>query len=151
MQHVLISACLLGAACRYDGKSVRMEGLEELQELCHLIPVCPEIYGGLSTPRIPAERAGKAVINREGQDVTGQYQRGAAAAASFALLFGCRYALLKERSPSCGKGSIYDGSFQGTLTEGDGVTAERLAGMGVQIYGESQLTELLKELKLCGN
>lgn len=147
MENVLVSACLLGTECRYDGMSMKAEQIEELAKRCNLVPVCPEIYGGLPTPRIPAERTGEKVLNKDGEDVTAQYEKGARAAAEFARVSSCRYALLKERSPSCGKGEIYDGTFRGVLKQGDGVTAERLSEQGLVIYGESQIEELIEVLK----
>lgn len=142
---LLISACLLGAACRYDGQS---KGLPEaqltrLQTCYHLIPVCPEQLGGLPTPRTPAECRGAAVVTADGTDVTQAYGRGAAEALRLAQLFGCQKALFKERSPSCGSGQIYDGSFSRRLISGFGVTAALLVAHGLTIYGESQLEALL--------
>lgn len=145
--NVLVSACLAGVNCRYNGEGAKAPGLKELMELCHLVPVCPEILGGLATPRVPAERSGSRVITRTGQDVTAAYERGAGETARLGELFGCQYALLKERSPSCGRGQIYDGTFSGRLTAGDGVTAGLLAGRGIRVFGESQVEELIEELK----
>lgn len=105
----------------------------------HLIPVCPEQCGGLATPRPAAERQGKRVVTANGSDVTAQYQRGAEAALYWARLFHCTKAILKEKSPSCGHGQIYDGTFSRTLTAGDGVTAELLRAEGLEIIGESDL------------
>lgn len=140
---VLISACLLGAACRYDGKSKPIDGLERLLERYQLIPVCPEQLGGLPTPRVPAERISDQVVAKDGRDVTGAYMRGAEEALRLAQLFGCKKAILKERSPSCGSGTIYDGTFSGRLTSGDGVTVALLKENGLRVYGESQVEELL--------
>ena len=140
---LLISACLMGTACRYDGKRKPMEGLERLQVRYHLIPVCAEQLGGFPTPRIPAERLGDRVLNREGRDVTAQFLAGAEEVLRLAKQFGCTKALLKERSPSCGHGEIYDGSFTGTRIPGSGVTAQLLAENNITIYGESQWEELL--------
>ena len=140
---LLISACLMGAACRYDGKRKPMDGLDRLQARYHLIPVCAEQLGGLPTPRIPAERTGHRVLNREGQDVTAQFTAGAEEVLRLAQQFGCTKALLKERSPSCGHGEIYDGSFTGTRIPGNGVTAQLLAEHNITIYGESRWEELL--------
>ena len=140
---LLISACLLGEPCRYDGrsKSLPEEKLQILRQRYELIPVCPEEAGGLSTPRAPSERRGDRVVNRAGEDVSAQFARGAACALKLAREHGCRLALLKERSPSCGSGEIYDGSFTGTLVPGDGVAAERLKAEGVEILGESRFFE----------
>ena len=112
-----------------------------------LVPVCPEILGGLPTPRTPSERQGERVVSKTGADVTAAYQKGAEEALRLARLFGCRKALLKERSPSCGRGQIYDGSFSGRLIPGDGVTARLLEQEGIAVFGESQLRQLLETLK----
>ena len=140
MEKILISACLLGEACRYDGlsKPLPADRLAALRKRFELIPVCPEQAGGLPTPRVPSERRGERVVNRAGQDVTAQFRRGAAEALRLAEENGCRRALFKERSPSCGSGAIYDGSFTGTLIPGDGVAAEALKAAGVEVIGETQ-------------
>ena len=139
---ILISACLLGCRCRYDGASKPLDRAAELAERHTLVPVCPEQLGGLATPRPPAERQGDRVVTREGADVTAQYRRGAEEALRLCRLFDCQAAVLKERSPPCGCGAVYDGTFTGTLTAGDGVTAELLRAAGVPVYGESRLDEL---------
>ena len=144
---ILVSACLLGVYCRYNGERKKLEGIERLMERAELIPVCPEILGGLPTPRPPAERVGDRVMNREGMDVTEAYQRGAEETLRLAELFGAHLALLKERSPSCGMGKIYDGSFQGRIVNGSGVTAELLTAHGVSVYGESRIDALLNVLE----
>ena len=140
---LLISACLLGAACRYDGKSKPMAHIERLTTRYHLIPACAEQLGGLPTPRIPAERRGDRIITRDNRDVTEQYSRGAHELLRLARLFGCTKALLKERSPSCGCGTIYDGTFTGTLTDGNGLTAQLLQENGITVFGETRWEELL--------
>ena len=140
---VLISACLLGVCCRYDGDSKAYPGIEQLARQHTLVPVCPEQLGGLPTPRPPAERRGDRVVTRSG-DVTEQFRRGAEEALKLCKLLGCEAAVLKERSPSCGRGAVYDGTFTGTLTPGDGVTAELLAAHGIPVYGESRIEDLLK-------
>lgn len=142
---LLISACLLGVSCRYDGKSKGLdrETIEKLMAKHELIPICPEILGGLPTPRDPSERRGDSVIMNTGRDVTAEYRRGAQETLRLCRLFSCDAAILKERSPSCGSGSIYDGSFTGTLTEGDGVTAQLLRKNGIAVYGESRIIELI--------
>ena len=140
---ILISACLLGCRCRYDGASKPQPWLEALAGRHTLVPVCPEQLGGLATPRPPAERRGGRVVTREGGDVTAQYRRGAEEALRLCRLLGCEAALLKERSPSCGSGTVYDGTFTGTLTAGDGVAAELLRAHGIPVYGESRIGELL--------
>ena len=140
---ILVSACLLGCACRYDGQSKPHPLAMELARQGRAVPVCPEQLGGLPTPRLPSERQGDRVVTREGGDVTAQYRRGAEEALRLAELYGCRAAVLKERSPSCGCGRIYDGTFTGTLRPGDGVTAEMLKANGMQVYGESEIEQVL--------
>lgn len=110
-----------------------------------LIPICPEQLGGLPTPREPSERQGARVITKSGLDVTAQYTRGAEQALYLARLFGCKKAVLKERSPSCGAGRIYDGTFSRTLTPGDGVAAALLKANSIRVYGESEIEALLDE------
>ncbi len=142
---LLVSACLLGTPCRYDGKSKKNEVVCALAERFELIPVCPEELGGLPTPRTPSERRGARVVRKDGHDVTAEYRRGAAEALAIAQREGVLAAVLKERSPSCGSGEIYDGTFTGVLAAGDGVTAELLKANGIAVFGESEqgLTELL--------
>ena len=144
-EKLLISACLLGFHCKYDGgtNSLSAETIAALREKYELVPVCPETAGGLPIPRAPSERRGVRVISREGNDVTGEYQKGAQIALALARRFDCRKALLKERSPSCGAGEIYDGSFSHTRVPGDGVAAEALREAGLFLLGESRAEELL--------
>ena len=145
--NILVSACLLGVECRYDGRGVLMSQAEELLSRHHLIPVCPEIMGGLATPRTPAERTGSGVVTRDGEDVTAAYEKGAWEVLKLAQLYGCQAAILKERSPSCGSGQVYDGTFTGTLTKGDGVCAACLKEHGIRVYGESQVGRLLEDIE----
>ena len=140
---VLVSACLLGVRCRYDGASKPLPGLERLLDAIDPVPVCPEQLGGLPTPRSPSERQGDRVVSRQGRDVTAEYRRGAEETLRLLDFFHAEGAVLKERSPSCGKGVIYDGSFSGALTEGDGVFAQLLRERGVPVYGESDIPDLL--------
>ncbi len=140
---ILVSACLLGVCCRFDGQAKPHEGVLSLLGRHTLIPVCPEIYGGLATPRPAAERVGKRVLTAQGGDVTAQYRRGAEETLRLGRLYGCEAALLKERSPSCGSGVIHNGRFDGGLTPGDGVTAALLRANGIAVYGESEWQKLL--------
>ena len=142
---ILVSACLLGLRVRYDGKSKPCEAVLRLMEKHELIPVCAEVFGGLPTPRVPAERTGRRVITKDGRDVTEEYVRGAQEIARLARLYGCTHAILKEKSPSCGKGRIYDGTHTGTLTNGNGVLAELLMEMGVKVVGETEIERLFEE------
>ncbi|MFR8317142.1 MAG: DUF523 domain-containing protein [Catenibacillus sp.] len=146
MENILISACLIGTACRYDGRDNYVAAVQQLKEQANLIPVCAEVLGGLTTPRTPSECKDGRVIGKDGKDVTEQFVRGAKQVCKTADFFQCRYAVLKERSPSCGFGQIYDGTFSKTLIHGNGVTAQCLMAQGVRIFGESQIPELLKLL-----
>ena len=145
MENLLISACLLGVQCRYDGGSKPVMPTVALMEQYHLIPICPEQLGGLPTPRTPAERRGERVVTRDGRDVTAEYRRGAEETLHLARLYGCTAAVLKEKSPSCGCGRIYDGTFSGVLTEGWGITAALLRQQGLRVVGESGIAALLAE------
>ena len=141
---LLVSACLLGACCRYDGASREHPLAKKLAERYPLIPVCPEQLGGLPTPRPPAERRGERVVTLSGDDVTERYRRGAEETLRLCRMLDCEAAVLNERSPSCGAGAVYDGTFSGVLASGDGVTAALLRGGGIPVYGESQIEKLLK-------
>lgn len=141
-RNVIISACLMGTNCRYDGKGAQIEELEELMEGYSLIPVCPEIFGGLPIPRDPGERIGDKVITINGEDVTEFYVKGSEEVVKLARLYGCDLAILKERSPSCGYGTIYDGSFTNKRIKGNGILADALLAEGVRILGESNLAML---------
>ena len=146
MERLLISSCLLGLATRYDGrtKAVFSESdISRLSEKYELVPVCPEIYGGLPTPRTPSERVGDRVLMKDGTDVTANYRKGASDALVLCRILGIKKALLKARSPSCGKGEVYDGSFSGTLVSGHGVAAELLLNNGVEVYTENELDKLI--------
>lgn len=146
-ENVLISACLLGLHCRYDGRCQDIPEFEKnlpaLMQQYQLIPFCPEIYGGLETPRKPSEIKGDKVYNCIGVDVTKQFAKGAAEALRISKLFQCEKAILKRRSPSCGNGEIYDGTFSKTLKEGDGMTARLLKEHGIVILDEDTARELL--------
>jgi len=148
---LLISQCLLGVACRYDGKSVVVKEVADLVEKIgkdNCIPICPEVEGGLSTPRLPCERRGGKVLNKEGEDCTAFFEKGAVLALEKARAHDCRIALLKSKSPSCGSGIIYDGSFSSALTTGNGVTATLLQKNGITVFDETQTHELML---LCKN
>jgi len=142
--NILVSACFLGMGCRYDGTGYLLEELNLLKEKHTLIPICPEIYGGLQTPRDPAEILNDRVITKKGQDVTSEFHKGANEIIKLARFYQCTHAILKERSPSCGHGKIYDGTFTGTLINGNGVAADLLSKEGIHILGESEINSLLK-------
>ncbi len=139
--NILVSHCLLGEPCRYDGASRLDRQVLELHKAGHtLIPVCPEVLGGLDTPRAPAElQPDGRVVNEDGEDVTAAYRAGAEAALRIAREQGCTLAVLKARSPSCGCGEIYDGTFTRTLKGGWGVAARLLLEAGVTVMDEENL------------
>lgn len=129
----IVSACLSGVHCRYDCKAQTRSSIEEMVQNGDAIPVCPEQLGGLPTPRPPAERIGDRVLTNQGADVTAEYQRGAQEALRIAKLTGATEALLKSKSPMCGYGKIYDGTFSGNQKDGDGVFAELLKKQGIKV------------------
>jgi len=136
MEKILVSACLLGVNCKYNGGNNYNEKVMEYLKDKEIIPICPEIMGGLPTPRIASEIIGDRVVNKEGQDVTSNYQKGAEETLELAKKLGVKKALLKAKSPSCGYGNIYDGTFSDTLIEGNGITAELLKKNGFEILTE---------------
>jgi len=138
---ILVSHCFLGEPCRYDGQSCLDRQVIELHRAGHdLIPVCPELLGGLDVPRAPAEiQPDGRVLTRDGEDVTQAYQEGARRALEIAREHGCTMAVLKARSPSCGCGEVYDGSFSRTLTPGWGVAARLLDRSGLEVVDEEHL------------
>jgi len=148
MKKLLISACLLGEKCRYDGNDNLIGGLDLLKEKCTLIPVCPEVLGGLETPRNPSEIVDDRVVMNDGRDVTEEYTKGAEIALGTAVENGCEIALMKAKSPSCGSGKIYDGTFSRTLADGDGITVRLLKKYGVKVFNETQIKELLEYIEL---
>ncbi len=138
-EKILVSACLLGVKCRYDGRSNKNRKVLKLAKKANLIPVCPEILGGLPTPREPAEQKGKKVVTKSGEDVTQNFKKGAKEVLKIAKLFGIKKAILKQRSPSCGCGQIFDGTFSGKIIKGDGVTTVLLKRNGVKVMSEEDL------------
>ena len=139
MEIILCSACLLGVECRYDGTSRINNKVLELARKEILIPVCPEQLGGLPTPREAAEIKGKRVITKTGKDVTLNFKRGAEQVLKLARLLNIRKAILKQYSPSCGCGKIYDGTFTGKIIAGDGVAASLLKRYGIKVISEEEL------------
>lgn len=143
MKKILISACLVGDKTKYDGKSNYTPKVKELLERYELIPFCPEVEGGLPTPRTPSERKDGKVITKGGKDVTRQYMSGAEKALNICKYLGIEVVILKENSPSCGVNNIYDGSHTGKLIPGMGVTTELLREHGIRVINENQIDELL--------
>ena len=134
-EKILVSSCLLGLNCRYDGENNYSKEIDEFLKDYEVIPICPEIMGGLPTPRVASERLGDKVITKDGRDVTKKYKKGAEECLYLAKKYNVKKALLKLRSPSCGKDKIYDGTFTHTMIDGNGVTAELLKANGIEIIG----------------
>ena len=137
---IIVSACLLGKPCRYDGRSKPCDKIISLKELSYIeiTEICPEQLGGLPTPREPSEICGNKVISRVGCDVTEPYVHGAKEALKIALENGCDYAILKSRSPSCSPDGVYDGSFSGKVTDGMGITAKLFRENGITVVSEDE-------------
>jgi uncharacterized protein YbbK (DUF523 family) len=133
---VVVSACLAGIPCRWDGRPRPCDKVIELVKAGTAIPVCPEQLGGLTTPRPPSEIVGERVLSKDGADVSREFERGARVVLEIASRYDCREAILKSKSPSCGSGRIYDGTFTGKMVAGDGVTALLLKKNGVAVYTE---------------
>ncbi|MBT8767800.1 DUF523 domain-containing protein [Metapseudomonas boanensis] len=157
MQKILVSRCLLGQRVRYDGGTHGPFGpLERWQAEGRIVPLCPEVAGGLPTPRAPAEiPSGQGarvlegelpVMTDDGQDVTAEFVAGARIALDLVATHGIRMAVLKARSPSCGNRENYDGSFSGTRVAGEGVTAAALRSAGVEVFSEEELDEAVARL-----
>lgn len=132
----IVSACLAGVKCRYDGTAKQNDKVIELVRKGKAIPVCPEQMGGLPTPRIPSEIKNGRVFNKKGEDITEYFLKGAREALKIALLSNCDEAILKSKSPSCGCGEIYDGSFTGKTVKGDGFFTQALKKSGIKCRSE---------------
>ncbi len=142
MKKLMISACLMGINCRYDGKNTKLSCLGELKEQFELIPVCPETLAGLPCPRHPLEISGDRVYNNQKEDMTEVFHHGADLAMQAWKEAGCPAVLLQSRSPSCGKGLIYDGSFTGKKIPGNGVFAQKLLDADAEVYNELELDKI---------
>lgn len=142
MEKIIVSACLLGIPCRYDGKAKPEDSVISLKEKYELIPVCAEVLGGLPTPRIGAEIVGNKVLRSDGVDVTNEYHKGADEVLKIAIQNGCTKAILKSKSPSCGKGQIYDGTYTRTLINGNGILTDLLIKNNIKVYTETEIDKL---------
>ena len=130
---ILVSACLLGYDCKYNGKNNYNSKIVELLKTHEVIPVCPEMFGGLSCPRIPCEKVGDRILDKEGNDCTKQFIKGAEEALNIAKEKQVDFAILQKRSPSCGNSVIYDGTFNGNLIVGSGIFAQKLQSLDIPI------------------
>ncbi len=135
----IVSSCLIGKQCRYDGTDNLNQAVIKFLENKAYIDVCPEELGGLQTPRVPAEILNNQVVTRDGIDVTAAFVCGASETVKVAQANECTNALLKAKSPSCGCGEIYDGTHSGTLINGDGITTKALKEIGISIMNENDL------------
>lgn len=140
---ILVSACFLQKGYKYDGGINFCEKIDKLADKYEFVLVCPERFGGLPTPRIPSERLDSKVINIQKDDVTSFFELGAQKTLLLAKENKCQIALLKARSPSCGKGIIYDGTFSHTKKEGNGYTTDLLLKNGIKVYNEDEIEELI--------
>lgn len=140
---IIVSACLAGVACRYNGEAFLIPIVEEMVKKGLALPVCPEILGKLPTPRSGAEKLGDKVITKDGDDVTAAFTVGSKTAVAIAQLVGCSTAILKAKSPSCGSGVIYDGTFSDKLIEGDGVFSAMLKAENIKVFTELDNLEKL--------
>jgi uncharacterized protein YbbK (DUF523 family) len=147
---ILISSCLMGENVKYNGGNNAIDPalLQRLRDSAELIPVCPEVAGGLPIPRIPAEGVGEKVVNQAGVDVTAFFEKGAGAALNAARAHHAVAAILKERSPSCGVHQVYDGTFSKRLIDGGGKTTTLLRQHGIKIFNENEIEECLEYIKL---
>ncbi|MBQ2966791.1 MAG: DUF523 domain-containing protein [Clostridia bacterium] len=136
---ILVSACLLGEKCKYNGSDNKNDAVIQFLKGKRYVAVCPEMMGGLPAPRLPSEIVDKKVIQKDGTDVTAFFEAGAKQVADMAEKYNVKLAILKANSPSCGAGSIYDGTFSGTLIAGNGITAEKLLKMGIAVKTEKEL------------
>ena len=134
---ILVSSCLLGKNVRYDGKNNFID--HKIFKEHQIFPVCPEVEGGLPTPRAPSEIVENRVINIDGEDVTEFFQRGANYALSLAKKHNIKVAILKSKSPSCSKEMIYDGNFSKKLIPGEGITAKLLKQNDIKVFDETEL------------
>ena len=139
MEKILVSACLLGINCKYNGENNKNEKVIEYLKDKEVIPICPEIMGGLPTPRVPSEILNDRVINKEGLDVTENFLKGAEEVLYLAKLLNVKKALLKAKSPSCGVGEIYDGTFTHKVISGDGITTRLLKENNIEVITENDI------------
>ena len=144
--NILISACLYGQKCRYDGNGEMNAMVMDCSNKHTFVPVCPEILGGMNTPRNPCEIVEGKVKTAEGEDYTSFFVEGALKTLQVAMDKKCQYAILKDKSPSCGFGKIYDGTFSRKLIDGNGITANLLASKGIKVIPSSELEEFLGAL-----
>ncbi|WP_304152189.1 DUF523 domain-containing protein [Finegoldia magna] len=145
MQNVLISACLLGVDCKYNGSNNKLDDeiIHSLKEKYNLIPVCPEIMGGMPTPRNPVEITDGKVFDYDGEEFTKEFEKGSEEVLKLAKLYNSSIAILKENSPSCGSNYIYDGTFNHQKIKGMGIAAHKLSKENIKLFSEENVKILL--------
>ena len=145
MQNVLISACLLGVDCKYNGSNNKLDDeiINLLKEKYNLIPVCPEIMGGMPTPRNPIEIKDGKVFDNDGVEFTKEFEKGSEEVVKLAKLYDTTIAILKENSPSCGSNYIYDGTFNHQKIKGMGIAAHKLSKENIKLFSEENVKILL--------
>lgn len=141
---IIVSACLAGVECRYNGQAFPIPLVIEMVKQGQAIPLCPEMLGHLPTPRPCAEQCDGKVFSRDGHDVTTEYVTGAKIALGIAKLVGCKQAIVKSKSPTCGCGRIYDGTFSGKIIGGDGIFAGMLKQENIEVYTEDEMHKWAK-------
>ena len=141
-EKILVSACFIREGYKYSGGANINAEIIKLQEKYEFILICPEVFGGLPTPRVPSEIVGEKVCNSIGEDVTAEFFKGAYMALELAKKHNCKKAILKAKSPSCGKGRVYDGTFTHTTKDGNGIAAQLLIDNGITVYTEEELYNL---------
>lgn len=147
METIIVSACLLGENCRYDGKSNYNELVKKLREQYDIVPICPETFGGLKTPRDPGEIKNDKVISNKGRDVTRNFEKGKDDVINVVKYFHIKKAVLVDKSPSCGVHQIHNGRFDGGLINGEGIVTRALKKLGVECYTIDEIYSILKEVK----
>ncbi len=144
METIIVSACLLGDKCRYDGKANYNEKVKFLREHFNIVPICPEVLGGMSIPRVPSEIKNNSVINKNGKDVTHYFKKGADSVVNVVKYLNIKKAVLVDHSPSCGVYKIYNGNFNGTLINGEGFTTRELKRLGVKCYTIDEIENMIE-------
>lgn len=144
MEKIIVSACLLGEKVRYDGTGKPVEGIIALSDRYELIPVCPEVLGGLPIPRPRSEIRDGRVFSIDGIDVTKEFKSGADKVLKLCIESGATKAILKAKSPSCGKWRVYDGTFGGILIDGNGIACDLLLENGIVVYDENDYWRMNK-------
>lgn len=143
-EKIIVSSCLLGNKVRYNKESRLEKGILKLKKKYTLIPMCPEVIGGLSIPRDPSEIVGTRVLSIKGLDVTKEYEKGADYLVSYAKKHNIKACILKSKSPACGRDKVYDGTFTGRLINGRGLAAKALMDSGIKVYTENDYSILLE-------